>query len=131
MIRIEQKEFEQTASVCMDKVRNGETLVITDEAEPIAELRPLATTTRSPIQRQIGWSKDLIEISDLFFDPLPDDELALWNGESPSPVFRQRTPRERRLGFLKDKIIVHSSFFDPMDEDELKLWEEGDPRSPI
>jgi len=86
MIQIDQKEFEQTASACMNIVCHGETLVITDAAEPVAELRPLAdtlTTPRPPIQRRIGLSKGLIETPDSFFDPLPDDELELWDGGGP------------------------------------------------
>ena len=87
MVRIDQKEFEQTFSVCMSKVRHGEILVITDAAEPVAEVRPLAGNTspfpRPPVQRQIGWAKGLIEIPDSFFDPLPDDELELWDGGGP------------------------------------------------
>jgi len=81
MIQIEQKKFEQTASVCMAKVRHGETLVITDADQPVAELRPLADN--KPVQRRIGLSKGLIEIPDSFFDPLPDDELELWDGGGP------------------------------------------------
>jgi len=82
MIHIEQKELGQPFSEYMARVRHGETLVITDEAEPIAEIRPLATTSPT-VDRQIGWAKGLIEIPDSFFDPLPDDELELWDGGGP------------------------------------------------
>ena len=36
-----------------------------------------------PTTRPIGLADGEVEVLDSFFDPLPDDELALWNGEGP------------------------------------------------
>ena len=33
--------------------------------------------------RPIGLAKGQVEVPDSFFDPLPDDELARWNVETP------------------------------------------------
>jgi antitoxin (DNA-binding transcriptional repressor) of toxin-antitoxin stability system len=63
------------------RVKGGETVTLTDAATPFAEIRPLAG--HSPVQRQLGLSKGLVHIPASFFDPLPEDELALWSGETP------------------------------------------------
>ncbi len=56
---------------------DGEEVVIARGAEPVVRLTPIG----SPASRGYGSLKGKIAFSDPFFDPLPDDELALWNGE--------------------------------------------------
>ncbi len=61
----------------------GDEVIITDgEAKtPVAKVIPCAPTVAS---RRMGWLKGKIpELlpGDPFFDPLPDEELRLWNGE--------------------------------------------------
>ena len=56
----------------------GEEVVIARGSEPVVKLIPVNAT---PKKRVFGALKGKIEFSDSFFDPLPDDELALWNGE--------------------------------------------------
>ena len=81
MIRIDRKDFEQSPATYLESARAGETVVILDETTPVAELRP-PLKMEVPVQRMLGFSKGLISIPPTFFDPLPDDELALWSGES-------------------------------------------------
>jgi antitoxin (DNA-binding transcriptional repressor) of toxin-antitoxin stability system len=60
----------------------GEEVVIARGSEPLVRLTPV--DGREPpvrVKRQFGALKGKIAFSDSFFDPLPDDELALWNGE--------------------------------------------------
>ena len=39
--------------------------------------------TSFPTTRPIGLADGEVRVLDSFFDPLPDEELALWNGEGP------------------------------------------------
>lgn len=57
---------------------DGEEIVITRGKERVIQLTPLR---KEPIGRRIGLLKGKITFDNSFFDPLPDDELALWNGE--------------------------------------------------
>jgi len=56
----------------------GEEVVIARGSEPMVRLTPLAPLKR---KRVPGRLKGQFKLTDAFFEPLPDDELALWNGE--------------------------------------------------
>ncbi len=56
----------------------GEEVVIARGATPVVKLTPVDAPAKKPV---FGALKGKIAFSDSFFDPLPDDELALWNGE--------------------------------------------------
>ena len=56
----------------------GEEVVIARGDQPVVKLTPIAPVKK---KRVPGRLKGKIAFSDSFFDPLPDDELALWNGE--------------------------------------------------
>ena len=61
-------------------VEAGEEVVIARGAKPVAKLVPIQPARK---KRVPGRLKDVpgYGFSDSFFDPLPPDELALWNGE--------------------------------------------------
>jgi prevent-host-death family protein len=61
-------------------VEAGEEVVIARGAKPVAKLVPIEPARK---KRVPGRWKDRpgFGFSESFFDPLPDDELALWNGE--------------------------------------------------
>ena len=56
----------------------GEEVVISRGSEPVVRLTPIVPAKK---RRVAGRLKGKIAFDDAFFDPLPDDELALWNGE--------------------------------------------------
>jgi antitoxin (DNA-binding transcriptional repressor) of toxin-antitoxin stability system len=56
----------------------GDTLVLCNRNEPVAEIRPI---TRKKMKRRIGVAKGQIHIPPSFFDPLPEDMLKAFNGE--------------------------------------------------
>lgn len=60
----------------------GEEIVIARDREPVVRLSPIASARP---RRRGGWLEGIVESppNSFFFDPLPDDELALWNGEGP------------------------------------------------
>jgi antitoxin (DNA-binding transcriptional repressor) of toxin-antitoxin stability system len=65
----------------------GEEVVIARGSEPLVKLTPLTQPERGPrpapgnLPRKFGILKGEVAFDDGFFDPLPEDELALWNGE--------------------------------------------------
>lgn len=60
-------------------VEAGEEVTITRGDVPVAKLVPFPKPEKKP--RVPGRLKDLIQWDDRLFDPLPEDELRLWNGE--------------------------------------------------
>jgi antitoxin (DNA-binding transcriptional repressor) of toxin-antitoxin stability system len=57
----------------------GEEVVIARGDKPVVRLTPLDVAPKGPV---FGSMKGQIALTDAFFDPLPDEELALWNGEA-------------------------------------------------
>ncbi len=60
------------------EVEAGEDVVIARGAKPVARLVPFEPIKNA---RAFGRLKGQISTDDSFFDPLPEEELALWNGE--------------------------------------------------
>ncbi len=63
----------------LDRVTAGEEIVIARAGKPVAKLVPLPQKQSARVP---GRLKHLGSPPDsFFFDPLPEDELRLWNGE--------------------------------------------------
>ena len=56
----------------------GEEVMIARGDKPVVRLMALEAAPKGPV---FGSMKGQFALTDAFFDPLPDDELALWNGE--------------------------------------------------
>lgn len=63
-------------SKLLARVEAGEDVVIARRGQPLARLIPC----KAPVERQADVLKGKITIPDSFFDPLPEDELAAWEG---------------------------------------------------
>lgn len=61
------------------ELKAGETMVICNRNQPVAEVRSLRKKASG--KRRIGVAKGLITIPDSFFDPLPDEILKAFHGE--------------------------------------------------
>ena len=62
----------------------GEEIMIARGKEPVVKLIPVAPTKA---QRAPGRLKGLVNIPDsFFFDPLPEEELKLWEGSDDDPL---------------------------------------------
>jgi antitoxin (DNA-binding transcriptional repressor) of toxin-antitoxin stability system len=82
MISLNINEIKTHFSSFLAKVKNGETVIVCKRNVPIAEIKPIAALPDK--KRPIGLAgKEYpdFEISDAFFEPLPDDIVAAFNGE--------------------------------------------------
>ncbi len=59
----------------IERVRQGEEIVIARGKEPVARLVPL---TRAAGGRRFGAMKGKASTTDAFFEALPEDELSAW-----------------------------------------------------
>lgn len=62
----------------LERVEAGEEVIIVRNGETVAKL--VRIPRRKWGKRQFGSMKGLIKLDDSFFDPLPDEELAAWEG---------------------------------------------------
>ncbi len=77
-------EAESDLSRLIARVEAGEDIVIARGQDPVVRL--VAMTTRSEPRRG-GWLKGIPPLPDsFFFDPLPEEELRLWEGRGPDPM---------------------------------------------
>ncbi len=91
MIQVNVVEMKARLSEYLDRVARGEHIIVCRHNKPVAELRPLTETRREP--RPIGpiRGETQFEIPPSFFEPLPDDELDLWEGmASRDPLSAER-----------------------------------------
>ena len=82
MISLNINEIKTHFSSFLAKVTNGETVIVCKRNVPIAEIKPIAALPNK--KRPIGLAgKEYpdFKISDAFFEPLPDDIAAPFNGE--------------------------------------------------
>jgi prevent-host-death family protein len=73
MIAISLSEFQRDFPAYLRRVQAGESLLITDHDQPVAELKPVEPAPNG--QRPIGLCAGEFRVPDNFDDPLPDDML--------------------------------------------------------
>ena len=71
-------EAKTNLSRLLAQVEAGEEVVIARNGKPVARL----VSVRNRGKRQFGSMKGLIKLDDSFFDPLPEEELAAWEGNA-------------------------------------------------
>ncbi|MGV3578088.1 type II toxin-antitoxin system Phd/YefM family antitoxin [Brevundimonas sp.] len=62
----------------------GEEVVIARGNKPAVRIVRVEPEVKPP-QRQFGILKGVVAFDDAFFDPLPEDELRLWEGRGDEP----------------------------------------------
>ena len=72
------EEIEKDPGTYLHHVLEGETVVVFEKNQPVAEMRPL---TKRAGKRPIGLAKGDFVVPDDFDDPLPEDILQLFEGE--------------------------------------------------
>ena len=60
------------------KVGAGETVVVCRRNKPVAEIRPLPRKSSTP--RLVGLAKGRVRVPPEFYEPLPDEVLAEFEG---------------------------------------------------
>jgi len=91
MIRINVHEAKVHLSRYLDSVEGGETVVICRRNEPVAELRPVPR--RGGEKRPWGLDRGAFEVPADFNQPLPDEELDLWERGKTFPRRARGRPR--------------------------------------
>jgi antitoxin (DNA-binding transcriptional repressor) of toxin-antitoxin stability system len=79
MLRVNIHEAKANLSKYLEAVSRGETVIICNRNEPVAELRALPT--KPSTTRPIGLARDTFRVPATFFEPLPDDLAAAFHGE--------------------------------------------------
>lgn len=83
MYQVNIHEAKTHLSKIVEEVALGEEVIIAKAGKPIAKLVPLEKNIKRPA-RVPGGLKGQIWIADNFDEPIPESELALWNG---APIF--------------------------------------------
>jgi prevent-host-death family protein len=73
-------EAKTNLSELIQRAQQGEEILITSgrEHKPVARL---VAVDPNPVSHRIGFLEGQGDIGPEFWDPLPEDELLLWNGE--------------------------------------------------
>jgi prevent-host-death family protein len=72
-----------TLSKLIERAQAGEEVIIAKADVPVARLVPIVQG-KSPKRQPDTW-KGLLKLTPGFFEPLPDDELNLWEGKGNEP----------------------------------------------
>jgi prevent-host-death family protein len=104
MLMVNIADAKAKLSEYVDAVARGERVIICSRNKPVAELRPVEQTVTKP--RDLSPMFPDWKIDPAFYDPLPPDELALWNGGDPSVPHVAEAPARygsRRKSRRRDK----------------------------
>lgn len=66
------EEIKRDPEGVLHRVRDGETLIVTDQDRPVAEIRPIEAVRRP---RPFGLARGTFVVPDDFDDPLPEEIL--------------------------------------------------------
>ena len=77
MVTVNVHEAKTHLSRLLAQVEAGEDVVIARNGKPVAKLVQIRQRGK-PV---FGSMKGMIELDDSFFDPLPEEELAAWEGD--------------------------------------------------
>jgi prevent-host-death family protein len=78
MAKVNIRELKAHLSAFIDRVEGGETIIVAKRNEPVAELRPIA---RRSAARILGKPVKDLHVPATFFEPLPDDVVAAFDGQ--------------------------------------------------
>ncbi len=76
MVTVNVREAKTKLSRLLAQVEAGEEVIIARGSTPVARLERVP----KPGKREFGTMKGQIELGDEAFDPLPEEELARWEG---------------------------------------------------
>jgi antitoxin (DNA-binding transcriptional repressor) of toxin-antitoxin stability system len=79
MIKLNIHEAKTHLSRYLSRLEKGETILLCKRNVPIAEIKPLLKSSRKP--RPTGLAKGLFQVPPSFFEPLPEEELRVFEGK--------------------------------------------------
>ncbi len=88
MVTVNVHEAKTNLSRLLAQVEAGEEVVIARNGKPVARL----VAVRKTGKRQFGSMAGLFTVPDSFFDPLPEEELAAWEGDCSCDFCSTPTP---------------------------------------
>jgi prevent-host-death family protein len=80
-------------SKLIEQAEAGEEVIIARRDQPAVRLVPIKA--RTP-KRQFGAYKGQATLTDAFFEPLPDEELSAWEGETQKPLRPSKRPERSK-----------------------------------
>ncbi len=83
MITANIAEVKAHLSEYLSALDKGETVTICRRNVPVAEIRPIAQPRREPRPIGLGPREEGYELPESFWEPLPDELLKAFNGETP------------------------------------------------
>lgn len=94
MVMFKVNVFEVKAKLAefLDRAAKGERIVICRHNKPVAELRAVEQVRTEPRPIGVLPGRPAFDVPASFFDPLPDDDLDLWEGAS--TPFADRGPSD-------------------------------------
>ncbi len=72
------RDLKANLSALIERVEAGETIIVTKRNEPVAELRPISRRRAFPV---LGNPVIGVHVPSEFFDPLPEELLAAFDGD--------------------------------------------------
>jgi antitoxin (DNA-binding transcriptional repressor) of toxin-antitoxin stability system len=81
MIRLNIHEAKTHLSQYLEDLARGEVIILCKRNVPVAEIRGISSRD-TKAQRPTGLARGEFEVPESFFDPLPEDILTAFNGET-------------------------------------------------
>lgn len=81
MIKINIHEAKTHLSHYLDEAEKGERILLCRRNQPVAEIRSIQEPVRT--RRPVGLAKEVFKVPDTFFEELPEDTIALFDGNDP------------------------------------------------
>ncbi len=78
MIQLDIQQLQEALPKYLEQLGDSDTIIVCKDNVPIAEIRPLPPPCKEP--RPLGLAKGMVEIPPSFFEPLPPDILAAFEG---------------------------------------------------
>jgi antitoxin (DNA-binding transcriptional repressor) of toxin-antitoxin stability system len=83
MTQVEVRDFPEQIEEYLRRVAEGDTVQLLRDGVPVAELHRTAAPAEATTPRPVGLARGLGTVPPSFFEPLPDDLVALFSGEAP------------------------------------------------
>lgn len=80
MIKVNVFEIKAKLSEYLDRAAKGERIVICRHNKPVAELHAVEEVSSEPRPVGVLPGRPTFEVPSSFFDPLPNEDLDLWDG---------------------------------------------------